>query len=102
MPITELLKTGKVGAKLQSSQPLEWTLECQGAFEKLKWLFTEELVLKHHNPKEPFVIQADASNVVMGAILQRNKEGNLQPYAYISRKLINTVSGVIKDTFVVR
>lgn len=36
LPITELLKIDKGGEKLRPSQPLNWTMECQAAFEKLR------------------------------------------------------------------
>lgn len=67
-------------------------MECQVAFEKLlKRLFMAELVLKHPNPEEPFIIQADASDVVVGAmLLQKNREGKLQPCTYTSHKLNET------------
>lgn len=61
------------------------------AYKKLKGLFAAEPVLKHPNPEEPFMIQADASDVAVGAVLlQHNEEGNLQPCVYTSRKLNET------------
>lgn len=71
-PITELLKTGKRGEKPWLNQPLNWTMECQAVFKKLKGLFTAEPVLKHPSPKKPFVIQTDA-NVAMGMVLLQAK-----------------------------
>lgn len=63
-------------------------MECQVAFKKLKRLFAAEAVLKYPNPEELFAIQVDASNVVVGAVLlQKNKEGKLQPCTYTSEKL---------------
>lgn len=53
----------------QAWQPLKWSLECQAAFEKLNHLFAAELVLKHLNPDESFMIQADTSDVAVGAVL---------------------------------
>lgn len=47
--------------------------------------------LKYPDPEDPFVNQADASDMAMGAVLlQRNKEGNLQLHVYTSRKLNET------------
>lgn len=41
--------------------------------------------------ERPFIIQADASNIAVGAVLlQHNKEGILQPCAYKSRKFMCT------------
>lgn len=46
--------------------------------------------MKHPNPDEPFVIQADTTDVAVGVILlQRNKKGKLQPCASMSRKFSN-------------
>lgn len=44
LPITNLLKTGG-RVKQKASQPLNWSLECQATFEKLKCLFAAEPVL---------------------------------------------------------
>lgn len=66
-------------------------MECQASFEKLKCLFAAEPVLKHLDPNAPFVIQADASDVAVRAVLlQKNKQGALQPCAYTSQKLTKT------------
>lgn len=53
-------------------------MECQAAFENIKWLFSAESVLKHPDPEKPFVIKADVSNIAVGAILlQENEQGQL-------------------------
>lgn len=60
----------------------------QAGFENLKWLFAAEPALKHPNPDESFVIQADTSDVAVGTVLfQNSPQGVLQPCAYICRKL---------------
>lgn len=47
--------------------------------------------MKHPDPEEAIVIQADASDVAVGAVLlQRNKEDQLQPCTYTSKKLSET------------
>ncbi|XP_060539018.1 uncharacterized protein LOC132709560 [Pantherophis guttatus] len=90
-PLTDLLKTGSPAMKPRPGQPLQWDLTCQQAFETLKGLFAKEPVLKHPDPEQPFVIQADASDVAVGAVLlQKNNQGDLQPCAYTSRKLTDT------------
>ncbi|XP_060539362.1 queuine tRNA-ribosyltransferase catalytic subunit 1 isoform X1 [Pantherophis guttatus] len=90
LPITNLLKT-KGEVKPNPSRALEWTMDCQAAFEKLKRLFAAEPILKHPDMEEPFVVQADTSDVAVGAVLlQKNAEGKLQPCAYTSRKLSET------------
>lgn len=77
--ITGLLKTGAWAQKPWPNQPLNWTMDCQAAFGKSKGLFVAEPILKHPNPEKLFVIQVDASNVDMRAVLlQHNKERKLQ------------------------
>lgn len=77
--------------KLRLTQLLAWSLDCQRAFERLKNLFAEEPIIQHPNPEWSFVIQAIASNVaVVVVLLQQNPQGQLQPCAYVSKKLINS------------
>lgn len=60
-------------------------------FEQLKHLFAREPVLKHPDPTQAFIVQADASDVAVGAVLlQKNGQDQLQPCAYTSRKLSPT------------
>lgn len=92
LPITDLLRTkGLSPTKPRPGQPIAWTSECQKAFERLKHLFAREPVLKHPDMTTPFVIQADASDVAVGAVLlQLNADNRLQPCAYTSRKFTST------------
>ncbi|XP_039215403.1 uncharacterized protein LOC120315311 [Crotalus tigris] len=86
-PLTELLRTKHLQGNPRPSQQLEWTMNCQKAFELLKALFAKEPVLRHPDPSVPFVVQVDASDVAVGAVLlQENNSGALQPCAYTSRK----------------
>lgn len=66
-------------------------MKCLAVFKKLKCLFAAEPVLKHPDLNDPFVIQADTSNVAVGAaLLQKNEQDDLQPCTYTSRKLTET------------
>ncbi|KAK9395591.1 hypothetical protein NXF25_018952 [Crotalus adamanteus] len=57
----------------------------------LKTLFTKEPILLHPDPEQPFIVQADVSDIAVGAVLlQQNPTGTLQPCAYTSRKLTET------------
>ena len=56
------------------------------AFEKLKEFLTTDLVLRLPNNRFPFIVQTDASDEGIGAVLlQPYPEGN-RPIAYISKK----------------
>ncbi|KAK9401689.1 hypothetical protein NXF25_010045 [Crotalus adamanteus] len=91
LPLTQLLRTKRLTGKPRPGQPLAWTMACQQAFESLKGLFAREPILIHPDPGRPFVVQADASDVAIGAILlQRNTDGLLQPCAYTSKKFTDT------------
>ncbi|KAI4874687.1 hypothetical protein NFI96_023775, partial [Prochilodus magdalenae] len=59
------------------------------AFEELKRRFTTAPLLQHPDPTKPFVVEVDASNVGVGAVLsQRSGEPpKLRPVAYFSHKL---------------
>lgn len=73
------------------SSGVQWTPDCQWAFELLKSLFAKELVLRHPDPSKLFVVQADASEVAVGAVLlQANEKEALQPCAYMAKKLNDT------------
>lgn len=78
LPITNRLKTKGEG-KLKPSQLLKCTVKCQTAFKKLKRLFSAESVLKHpESVLKPFIIQLDASDIAVGAVLvQENNEEKL-------------------------
>lgn len=73
--IANLLKTKEEGNP-NPNQPLKWTMECQAAFEKLEHLFSVKLVLKHPDSNTPFIIQGDACDITVGAVLlQENEQG---------------------------
>ncbi|XP_047325223.1 uncharacterized protein LOC124929014 [Impatiens glandulifera] len=72
-PLTSLLKRGK----------LVWNEEADVAFEELKKAMMNLPVLKLPNFEESFVVETDASNNGMGAILMQ--QGH--PVAYISKGL---------------
>ena len=55
---------------------VDWTDECQEAFEKLKDLCTTTPILAYANYKKPFQLQTDASDLGLGAVLyQKDDEG---------------------------
>ncbi|MCP3666837.1 MAG: hypothetical protein GY696_30815, partial [Gammaproteobacteria bacterium] len=67
---------------------VDWTLECQVAFDQLKSTLTEAPVLAYPDLEKPFVIETDGSKLGLGAILaQKDDEDRLRPIAYGSRTL---------------
>jgi len=78
-PMTELTK--------KTEKKWEWTEEAERAFRELKESFTSALILAHFDAQQPDIIETDASDFAIGAVLsQRDKEGRLHPVAFHSRK----------------
>lgn len=88
-PLTSLLK-GK-------PSKLKWTNKATSAFTKLKSSFTSAPILKHPDPNLPFVVEVDALDCGIGAVLSQRhgQPAKLYPCAYFSRKL--TSAKIIYD-----
>ena len=70
---------------------VDWTDECQTAFEKLKNLCTDTPILAYANYKKPFQLQIDASDLSLGAVLyQKDDEGQQRVIVHASRSLSHT------------
>lgn len=79
--ITDLLKGRKKG------QPITWTDDAEKAFIDIKNRLTTSPVLAAPDFNEPFVIQTDASDTGLGAVLYQRSDGVEHPVAYASRTL---------------
>ncbi|KAG1440545.1 hypothetical protein G6F57_018987 [Rhizopus arrhizus] len=76
-PLTDLTKG--TGAK---KRPVQWSQECQAAFVKLKELMSSAPVLQPPDLSKPFIIETDASDFGVGAVLlQKDERGLLHPIA---------------------
>ena len=73
----------------KSEQPFTWTAKAQGAFEHLKKAFTTAPILRHFYPDRPCVIETDASDYAIAAILSQPDPVSdlLHPVAYYSRSM---------------
>jgi len=79
-PLTELTKK-------ERKEDWAWNQEAQTAFEELKRLFTTAPILAHFDPTRRVIIESDASDFALGAVLsQRDEENRLHPVAFHSRK----------------
>ncbi len=80
-PLTSLLRGGK--------HYLVWSTAASEAFQQLKERFTSAPILHHPDPELEFLVEVDASNTGIGAILSQcqGNSAKLYPCAYYSRKL---------------
>jgi len=80
-PLSELTKKEK-------KEEWSWNPEAQAAFEELKQYFTTAPILAHFDPAKMVIIETDASDFALGAVLsQRDGENRLHPVEFHSRKL---------------
>lgn len=79
MPLTSLLK---------KDTKFVWSETANTAFQTLKSSFTTAPILAHADPSLPFVLETDASNFAIGAVLsQASPDATLHPVAFFSRKM---------------
>ncbi|RXN19685.1 zinc finger and SCAN domain-containing 9 [Labeo rohita] len=71
----------------KSPSKFHWTRECQEAFEALKQLLCQEPILQSPDFSKRFLVQVDASDVGLGAVLAQGELGSEQPVLFLSRKL---------------
>jgi hypothetical protein len=68
----------------------QWTPEMEQAFVNLKECFTTAPILTHFNPKCQCIVETEAYDFVLGAVLsQKGDEDMLHPIAYHSRKFFS-------------
>ena len=71
----------------QKDQEFQWTGECQLAFDNLKCCLTKAPVLAYPDFKQEFILDTDASNHSVGAVLSQVQDGEERVIAYASRAL---------------
>ncbi|CAI7859562.1 unnamed protein product [Closterium sp. NIES-54] len=77
-PLTDLLK---------KDTHFKWDTPHQQAMEQLQTALTTALVLILPDPEKDYVVEADASDQAVGAVLMQDHGSGLQPIAYLSKKL---------------
>ena len=77
-------------ALTSTAKPFLWTPVAAAAFERLKEGFSQAPVLVHPNTELPFVVEVDASDSGIGAVLSQRTEQDdqLHPCAFYSRRLL--------------
>ncbi|XP_059587844.1 probable GH family 25 lysozyme 3 [Alligator mississippiensis] len=80
-PLIEALKRWRTGI-------VRWTEEITQSFERLKQALCEDVIIHTPDFKKPFILQTDASETAVGAILTQKEGDTERPVAYASRKLL--------------
>ena len=62
-----------------------WSPEAQQAFERLKRALAETVTLAYPQPNQTFILDTDASDVAVGAILSTTVDRVERPIAFFSR-----------------
>ena len=72
----------------EKNKEFKWILDCQTAFETLCRLLISTPVLANPDHNKPFILDTDASDIGIGAILsQADDSGRERVVAYASRVL---------------
>lgn len=71
----------------EKNQKFNWTTECSAAFERLKHLLITAPILAHPDFRKPFILDTDASNHAIGAVLSQKIGDKEKVIAYASRTL---------------
>jgi hypothetical protein len=67
----------------------DWTQKQQDAFNKLKKTFTSAPILAHFDGSLETIVETDASDYAVGAVLlQRGSDNRLRPIAHVSRTMV--------------
>ncbi|XP_061098630.1 uncharacterized protein LOC133128839 [Conger conger] len=74
--------------KKEQPNRVQWNPLAAAAFQDLRAALGEKPVLITPNFQKPFVLQTDASEVGLGAVLSQIQDGVEHPVTYISRKLL--------------
>ena len=73
---------------LEKARPFHWTQACQEAFAELKRRLTSAPILAFPDFNKPFILDTDASDSGIGAVLsQQDEDGSERVIAYASQAL---------------
>ncbi|GFS96554.1 retrovirus-related Pol polyprotein from transposon 412 [Trichonephila clavipes] len=71
----------------ESKQKFQWTKECEDSFLQLKEALTSSPILIYPQPDKPFILDTDASNESVEAVLSQEIDGQERVVAYWSKCL---------------
>ena len=71
----------------EKGQPFTWTDDCEAAFQDLKKRLVEAPILAYPDPEQEYILDTDASNYGIGAVLSQVQDGKEKVISYASRTL---------------
>ena len=75
--------------KKNAPNSVSWNEDCETAFCKLKMILISQPILNAPDFSKQFILQTDASNFGLGAVLEQLDDSNMEhPVLYLSRKLL--------------
>ena len=77
----------KMTELLKNDVEWNWSIEVERSFQSLKQVVTSAPLLRSPDQSKPFVVTTDASGFAVGAELSQEFDGELQPIAFMSKKL---------------
>lgn len=85
--VNESLHELKTINKLSKPFTAEWNIECQHAFDTLREKLTTAPVLGYADYTKPFIVETNATNDGLGAVLSQEQDGKRRVIAFASRRL---------------
>ncbi|MBW0562542.1 hypothetical protein O181_102257 [Austropuccinia psidii MF-1] len=73
---------------LKKDSPFIFNEEALSQFQALKEAFTSAPILSHFNPSIPTIVEIDASDYALGAVLTQVNDSRKRPIAFDSHKLL--------------
>ena len=80
------------GNATHKKRKIQWTDECQGAFDMLKVLCTFAPILAFADLTKPFKVHTDSSSLWLGAVPYQGQDGKDHVIMYVSRALSKSES----------
>ena len=69
----------------EKSNTFRWTDECQNAFDELKTVLTSTPILAYPLLDIPFILDSDANDKAVGAVLSQVQDSRERVIAYMSK-----------------
>ena len=66
---------------------LNWTSECESAFQATKEALAQSTMLRHPRPSAPLALTTDASDIAIGGVLEQRGPTGWEPLAFFSASL---------------